>query len=213
MAKVNSKGIVAFVALKGGSGKTTLCSCLGAELFKQKKSVTFVDNDIQQSLTEWHSNDGQLTDIPLISDSSSKALKKASKAAEKSIVLVDTPGTMNNTVIDFMNIADIILIPCRGSGIDARSALKTVETMNMINKERKKKAKIKVVMNAMSRATISGHIRNELTAAGANVLGCEIGQRAVYSEAELSGSAPCFMGSLGKKASDEISALAVELFR
>ena len=213
MAKVNSKGIVAFVALKGGSGKTTLCSCLGAELFQQKKSVTFVDNDIQQSLTEWHSNDGQLTDIPLISDSSSKALKKASKAAEKSIVLVDTPGTMNNTVIDFMNIADIILIPCRGSGIDARSALKTVETMNMINKERKKKAKIKVVMNAMSRATISGHIRNELTAAGANVLGCEIGQRAVYSEAELSGSAPCFMGSLGKKASDEISALAVELFR
>jgi len=213
MAKVNSKGIVAFVALKGGSGKTTLCSCLGAELFKQKKTITFVDNDIQQSLTEWHSNDGQLTDIPLISDSSSKALKKASKAAEKSIVLVDTPGTMNNTVIDFMNIADIILIPCRGSGIDARSALKTVETMNMINKERKKKAKIKVVMNAMSRATISGHIRNELTAAGANVLGCEIGQRAVYSEAELSGSAPCFMGSLGKKASDEITALAVELFR
>ena len=213
MAKVNSKGIVAFVALKGGSGKTTLCSCLGAELFKQKKTITFVDNDIQQSLTEWHSNDGQLTDIPLISDSSSKALKKASKAAEKSIVLVDTPGTMNNTVIDFMNIADIILIPCRGSGIDARSALKTVETMNMINKERKKKAKIKGVMNAMSRATISGHIRNELTAAGANVLGCEIGQRAVYSEAELSGSAPCFMGSLGKKASDEITALAVELFR
>ena len=72
---------------------------------------------------------------------------------------------------------------------------------------------VKVVMNAMSRATISGHIRNELTAAGANVLGCEIGQRAVYSEAELSGTAPCFMGSLGRKASDEITALAVELLR
>jgi chromosome partitioning protein len=213
MAKINSKGIVAFVALKGGSGKTTLCSCLGAELFKQKKKITFVDNDIQQSLTEWHSNEGQLTDIPLISDSTSKALKKASKAAESSIVLVDTPGTMNSTVIDFMNLADIILIPCRGSGIDARSALKTVETVKLINKERKKKAKIKVVMNAMSRATISGHIRNELTAAGANVLGCEIGQRAVYSEAELSGTAPCFMGSLGRKASDEITALAVELLR
>lgn len=213
MAKINSKGIVAFVALKGGSGKTTLCSCLGAELFKQKKKITFVDNDIQQSLTEWHSNEGQLTDIPLISDSTSKALKKASKAAESSIVLVDTPGTMNSTVIDFMNLADIILIPCRGSGIDARSALKTVETVKLINRERKKKAKIKVVMNAMSRATISGHIRNELTAAGANVLGCEIGQRAVYSEAELSGTAPCFMGSLGRKASDEITALAVELLR
>jgi chromosome partitioning protein len=213
MAKINSKGIVAFVALKGGSGKTTLCSCLGAELFKQKKKITFVDNDIQQSLTEWHSNEGQLTDIPLISDSTSKALKKASKAAESSIVLVDTPGTMNSTVIDLMNLADIILIPCRGSGIDARSALKTVETVKLINRERKKKAKIKVVMNAMSRATISGHIRNELTAAGANVLGCEIGQRAVYSEAELSGTAPCFMGSLGRKASDEITALAVELLR
>ena len=81
------------------------------------------------------------------------------------------------------------------------------------NKERKKKAKIKVIMNAMSRASISGHIRNELTSAGANVLGCEIGQRAIYSEAELSGTAPCFMGSFGSKATDEIKALSVELFR
>lgn len=42
-------------------------------------------------------------------------------------------------------------------------------------------------------------------------MGREIGQRTVYAEAELAGSAPCRMGKQAIKAADEISALATEL--
>ena len=46
-------GIIAFVTIKGGSGKTTLCACLGAELTKCGHQVLLIDADPQGSLTAW----------------------------------------------------------------------------------------------------------------------------------------------------------------
>ena len=46
------------------------------------------------------------------------------------------------------------------------------------------------VLNAATRTALISHIKNELITAGVSVMGCEIGQRTVYAEAELSGSAP-----------------------
>ena len=79
--------------------------------------------------------------------------------------------------------------------------------------EARNKAKIKVVMTAVNRSAIVSHIRNEMTAAGAEVMGCEIAQRTSYAEAELAGNAPCYMGKSAQKAADEIQALVAELMR
>jgi chromosome partitioning protein len=206
-------GIIAFVTIKGGSGKTTLCACLGAELAMRGHQVAMIDADPQGSLTAWHGNGEQLQNIPLISDSSEAVVNKALKLAQTSLVLIDTAGFANRATIDIANIATTLLIPCRASGIDARSALKTIEIAQAINNERKTKARLKVVMTATSRSAIVGHIRNEMTGAGAEVLGCEVGQRSIYPECELLGSAPCFMGKSAQKAKDEMSALATELTR
>jgi chromosome partitioning protein len=206
-------GIIAFVTIKGGSGKTTLCACLGAELTKRGHQVLLIDADPQGSLTAWHGNGAQMQAIPLISDPSESVVQKALEASKTSLVLIDTAGFANRATIDIANIATTLLIPCRASGIDARSALKTIEIAQAINKERKAKARLKVVMTATNRSAIVGHIRNEMTGAGAEVLGCEVGQRSIYPECELSGSAPCFMGKSAQKANDEMSALATELTR
>jgi chromosome partitioning protein len=206
-------GIIAFITIKGGSGKTTLCACLGAELAMRGHQVTMIDADPQGSLTAWHGNGEHLQNIPLVSDSSEAVVSKALKLAQTSLVLIDTAGFANRATIDIANIATTLLIPCRASGIDARSALKTIEIAQAINKERKTKARLKVVMTATSRSAIVGHIRNEMTGAGAEVLGCEVGQRSIYPECELAGSAPCFMGKTAQKAKDEMSALAMELTR
>ena len=132
--------------------------------------------------------------IPLISDSSEGVAQKALEASKTSLVRIDTAGHANRATIDIAKIATTLLIPCRASGIDARSALKTLTTVQAINQERESKARLKVVMTATNRSAIVGHIRNEMTGAGAEVLGCEVGQRSIYPECELSGSAPCFMG-------------------
>jgi chromosome partitioning protein len=211
--KHKQTGIIAFVTIKGGSGKTTLCACLGAEMTKRGVNVLLVDADPQGSLTAWHSNGEQMQSIQLITEPSEKVAKKALEASKTHLVLIDTAGFANRATIDIANIADTLLIPCRASGIDARSALKTIEIAQAINAERESKARLKVVMTATNRSAIVSHIRNEMTGAGAEVLGCEVGQRSIYPECELSGTAPCFIGKSAQKANDEMSALATELLR
>ena len=51
---MKSSGIIALMTVKGGSGKTTLTACLGAELAKRGHKVTLIDADPQGSLTAWH---------------------------------------------------------------------------------------------------------------------------------------------------------------
>jgi chromosome partitioning protein len=211
--KQKQTGIIAFVTIKGGSGKTTLCACLGAELGKRGMNIMLIDADPQGSLTAWHGNGTTMESIVLITDPSENAVKTALDASKTHLVLIDTSGFANRATIDVANIADTLVIPCRASGIDARSALKTIEIAQAINLERKQKARLRVVMTATNRSAIVGHIRNEMTVAGAEVMGCEIGQRSIYPECELSGSAPCYMGKSAQKANDEISALATELTR
>jgi chromosome partitioning protein len=211
MAKENSKGIIALLTIKGGAGKTTLAACLGAEFHHRGETVTLIDADPQESLTAWHSNGGKLSEIPLIRDAEETVSDTAIEQSKSSLVIVDTAGFANSTTIGVAAVADTLLIPCRASGIDARQALQTINLCQAINQQRPKPARIKVVMTAINRAAIVSHIRNEMTAAGAEVLGCEIGQRTSYPEAELSGSAPCWMGKSAQKAAEEIHALAEEL--
>lgn len=213
MAKENSKGIIALLTIKGGAGKTTLAACLGAEFQHRGQGVTLIDADPQESLTAWHGNGGKLGEIPLITNADEGVADTTTETARKSLVIVDTAGFANSTTVGIAAIADTLLIPCRASGIDARQALQTLNLCQAINEQRKKRARIKVVMTAVNRAAIVSHIRNEMTAAGAEVLGCEIGQRTSYPEAELSGSAPCWMGKSAQKAAEEIQALASELLR
>jgi chromosome partitioning protein len=213
MAKENSKGIIALLTIKGGAGKTTLAACLGAELHHQGKQITLLDADPQESLTAWHGNGGKLSEIALITDASESVADTATQAAQKNLVIVDTAGFANSTTIGIAAIANTLLIPCRASGIDARQALQTINLCQAINQQRNKPARIKVVMTAVNRSAIVSHIRNEMTASGAEVMGCEIGQRTSYPEAELSGSAPCWMGKSAQKAAEEIQALAFELMR
>ena len=70
-------GIIAFITIKGGSGKTTLSACLGAELTKRGHQVLLIDADPQGSLTAWHGNGSQMQAIPLISDLSESLARRS----------------------------------------------------------------------------------------------------------------------------------------
>lgn len=193
---------------KGGGGKTTIAACLAAELKRRGKEVVLLDADPQQSLTTWHANDGMLGKLPLHTDASEKAAKWAVETSKKSIVIVDTAGFASTTLTAILKISDVVLIPCRASALDARGVLATHAMVQSINTNG---VSVGAVLNAATRTALVSHIRNELISAGISVMGCEIGQRTVYAEAELAGSAPCWMGKQAVKAADEISALATEL--
>jgi chromosome partitioning protein len=205
--------IIVLFAIKGGGGKTTLAACMAAQLMGQKKAVALVDADPQRSLTEWHGRGGPLAELPIVTDATEKAATRAAELSKKSTVIVDTPGFAAREQLALLAVADRVVIPCRPSALDARRALEALEMVEAVNRTRRKKAQAVVVMNGASRAAIVGHIRNELVAGGARVLGSEIAARAVYAEAELHGSAPCLMGRAASKAADEIAAVSSEVLR
>lgn len=193
---------------KGGGGKTTIAACLAAELTRRGKQVVLLDADPQQSLSVWHGNDGKLKELEIHTDASEKAAKWASEASKRAIVIVDTAGFASTTLAAILKVSDVVLIPCRASALDARGVMATHE---MVQSTATNGVSVGCVLNAATRTALVSHIRNELISAGISVMGCEIGQRTVYAEAELAGSAPCWMGKPAIKAADEISALATEL--
>lgn len=205
--------IIVLFAIKGGGGKTTLAACMAAQLMSRDKPVALVDADPQRSLTEWHDRDGPLATLTIATDATEKAAVRATELAKKATVIVDTPGFAAREQLALLAVADKVVIPCRPSAIDARRALEALELVETVNRTRRKKAQAVVVMNGASRSAVVGHIRNELVAGGAKVLGSEVAQRTAYVEAELYGSGPCFMGRSAQKAADEIAAVTAEVLR
>lgn len=202
---------VAFVTAKGGSGKSTLACCLAAELTKRKRRVTLIDADPQGGMSGWHAAGGPLQAVPLITDASQRVTETAREAAKASTVLVDAAGFATSTTVAVLEAADLVIIPCRASGLDALRTIETAKLASDVAKARRKRVPVIVVLNAVTHAAIVPHIRAELEAAGIKVATTEIGQRTAFAVAALNGTAPCWMGATAEKAAAEIAALADEL--
>jgi chromosome partitioning protein len=123
-------------------------------------------------------------------------------------LIVDSAGSATRTLAAILRVADVVLIPCRASPLDAEGAM---NTMGLLQEYRRTPVSVGVVLNATGRTVLVEHIRSELKAAGMSVMKTQIGQRIAFAEAQLHGSAPCWMGKSAQKASAEIKALTSEL--
>jgi cellulose biosynthesis protein BcsQ len=185
--------VITVLANKGGCGKTTVIGCLAAEFHIRELPVALVDTDPSQNLTNWVYSGEDMAKIETHTDSSEKVLDKIEELSKDKYVLVDTAGFKNRTAVLVANRADKII--------------------EELNQDKEKKSDVSVVMTQATRATIVSHIRNDLTKAGAKVLGCEIGNRTIYAEANLLGTAPSFSQKANQKAANEIAALGTEVLR
>lgn len=206
--------IIALVATKGGTGKSTLAACLAAELKSRGMDVALLDTDPQQTLSAWHRAEGPLQAIPIgAANGASVEPSLQSLAAQHEIVIVDTAGFRNRDTLAVVRWSDVALVPFAPTPADALGAAQTVQLLAEVNatvERRKNPVRVLLVMNGAGRGALVGHIRNEVLATGAKVLKASIGRRVAYAEAMLAGSAPCWMGASAKTAAAEIAALADE---
>lgn len=201
--------VVALISSKGGVGKTTLAVSIAAELLKRGKPVTLIDADPQPGggVSQWHAAGEALAAVRLLVDRTEKAAAiAADEAQDGATVLVDVAGAFTRTTLAILDAADLVLIPCRPSALDAVRAIHVAETASSSSKP-----KVAVVLNGVTRSAMPDHIRSELTEAGLRVLKTEIGQRTAFPTAILYGSAPALMGSSAAKAADEIARLVNEI--
>jgi chromosome partitioning protein len=124
---------IAFVATKGGTGKTSLAFALGIEAAK-RGSVYFIDVDPQASLTELckrrevkrgagqkHMSENQTENPALLTDVASLTNAVASLKRtkfERDFIVADTPGSMMRVIRNAIEAADCLILPVQESPLD-----------------------------------------------------------------------------------------------
>jgi len=119
--------ILAFASRKGGSGKSTLAAHIAAYAYATNRSCLLVDDDPQGSLTLW--NDlRRKTALPLktVKRRTADVLEKAQRHGIE-WVLIDTPANASACVVEAMEAATLVIIPCRPGLFDIEAVQETIE--------------------------------------------------------------------------------------
>ena len=104
------------------------------------------------------------------------------------LTVIDTPNDPELLAI-VAGVAELTLIPCRPSPMDAWATVDTVETCVCGRTLDNFRMQIAVVPNAVDpRTTIGGALANDLRALGLPVLRCAINRRVAHQEAMAHGS-------------------------
>jgi chromosome partitioning protein len=120
---------IAFASSKGGAGKSTSAVLLATELAGRAASVTIIDADPNQPVSRWSRKPGRPDKLTVISSVTEETLIDAIDAAARktAFVIVDLEGTASLMVAQAMSRADLVVIPTKGSELDAIEAIKVIK--------------------------------------------------------------------------------------
>jgi chromosome partitioning protein len=120
---------ISFASSKGGAGKSTSAVLLATELAGRGASVTIIDADPNQPVTRWSRKPGRPDKLAVVGGVTEETLiDTIDDAARKTtFVIIDLEGTATLMVAQAMSRADLVIIPTKGSELDAIEALKVIK--------------------------------------------------------------------------------------
>jgi chromosome partitioning protein len=180
--------LLALAGLKGGTGRTTLAVALAAEARARGRRTLLVDLDPRGDAHAWSLGAGALapTTLRLAGDSGQGRLRAL--AFGHDLTVIDTPADAEQLGY-VAEIAELILIPCRPSPMDAWAAVDTVSTCLCAPRIDGWRLQVAVVPNAVDpRTTIGAALPNDLRALGLPVLECGVARRIAHQESMAHGS-------------------------
>lgn len=119
--------VLASASRKGGSGKSTLAAHLAAYAYNSANPSLLVDDDPQGSLMLWNEL-RQDAALPLrtVKRRIPDVLKKARRHGVE-WVFIDTPANVSACVVEAMEAATLVIIPCRPGLFDIDAVQETIE--------------------------------------------------------------------------------------
>jgi len=141
---------IALVAQKGGTGKSTLAMHLAVCASRDGKIVALIDLDPQATVTEWGEarkarlrearENGSPAEEDLLEDAIVAAraqelpgLLTSAKKQGAHYAIVDTAGRMDVTSANAVELADVVLVPCRASFPDLKASIGTAEQVRKVH--------------------------------------------------------------------------------
>jgi chromosome partitioning protein len=202
--------IVTVATMKGGSGKSTVASCLAVHWHLRGRRPTLIDADPQRSIMRLAARERALGGVAVVEDATEEAPKTARRLASGGgLVIIDTPGFRSKTTLECLAASDFLLVPVKPSPFDVDRMLDTLSILT--ERPDGRRPLFRCLLTQTTRdSVIAKHIRSELADAGLPVMTSEMANRVAYPEASLWGATPSLISWKGI-AAREIATIADEV--
>ncbi len=203
--------IIAMGGQKGGTGKTTTTVALADAWHHAGKSVLLIDADPQRSTMTWGDVRAEVgLDSPSII-AMGEAMHKRDQlprlARGFDVVLIDCPPRFGKILRSALMVADLIILPCGPSDIDAWALTETLELVEEAQTLREELASAVLITRKVPRTTIGRTARDILAEGGHPILRTELGYRVAYQQCMGYGQGPSTFAPSSKAASEVLQLL------
>jgi chromosome partitioning protein len=190
--------VIALLAQKGGSGKTTLAVHLAVAAAANGYHVVIADLDPQGSAASWSRVRGSPEPkVVAMAASATGGFIDGIHRNGSGLVIVDTAPHSAPAASQVVQQVEFVLIPCRPTAFDLTAASSSAE----IAKAARRRAAF-VLNSCPVRAPEVADARTVLTSYGFPVAPVEIGQRQAFARAVASGQAVTEFDPHGKAAAE-----------
>ncbi len=152
---------IALINIKGGSGKTTIATCLAAYYADKGIKTSLTDYDLQSSSIGWlkRRDINKPTIYGIDATNRNKAMTlswQLQPPADTEISILDTPaGITISELVRVIDRSDSLLIPVLPSQIDIQAAARFIEVLLLQGKIRGKNKNIGIIANRIHTNTLS----------------------------------------------------------
>ena len=126
---------IAIISQKGGAGKTTLALHLAAAAQDAGHTALIIDTDPQATASQWAA--WRQDAPPEVIDSPPPRLAAkvdAAKGQGAEFIVIDTPPHADSAARAAVEVADLVLIPCRPSAFDLSAIQTTSKLVQLLRK-------------------------------------------------------------------------------
>jgi chromosome partitioning protein len=183
--------IIALAGQKGGSGKTTTALAIAAEWHARGCRVLLVDADPQGSTRTWGDLAAEAGHSAPTIVAMGAGLHRPDQlpalAQNYDFTVIDCPPRHGTVLRSALMVADLALLPCGPSAVDAWAL---GETLDLIAEARSLRPELKaavVLTRKIARTVLGAGARKALAECGLPILRTELGYRVAYQEAPAAG--------------------------
>ncbi len=176
---------IAMCSPKGGAGKSTATVILATTLAAKGTTITIIDADPNRPVSRWSKRPGKPERLTVVDSVTEETLIDEIESASRrtAFVIVDLEGTASLMVAQAMSRADLVIIPSKGSALDAIEAYKAVKFIRFQEKNYRQAIPFAILFTQTSvaiRPRTLTSIEAEFTENKVPVFGVQIHERDAY---------------------------------
>lgn len=191
---VAPRSILAFAGQKGGAGKTTTAVAVAVELHARKRNVLLVDTDPQGSARTWAATCAERgLDGPTCVAMGAGLYRPDQLprlAAAYDVTVLDCPPRLDALQREVLMVADLVVLPCGPTPLDAWAMAETVRLIEQARIARPQLDAAALLTRKQRGTTVGRDVRDALRAVALPVLTTELCYRVAYQTSLGAGMGP-----------------------